>query len=549
MNQDNKFSPWYGLYTALKIIKMPFNQFVLQVDNQFPKDSFFAKQRATIHGIEFNERNMYGFGNLNLYTVLNYLDLFEKFIKNKLGSKRSKNILLSFSNLDQTNSQMFDYCLKYLVANKNQVYTFNFNLANDYLIQSALSNMNADYGFFVDYVPSNNKYYLKIYFDNKLIDFSLMQTMINKLQSNSSQLSFANNAEAIKLNIDKILDASFSGVKTLNNQFISNYNSFIVYSMIDNKLSEHILNRFLTKFNIKHIKLNPKLNQDLVSNSKWRFLSWAWRSNYKADLIILIDINQRLKVIVKSKKGYVTLNEDQLVYLFIHNHYLTWKNDELLTNNQFVIPIDASSLILKLLNIFKINYVYENSLNQSNHILFDYFKGSYSVQKNQNLNFESFDFLFSLILMMQNYKNNNNLFSYKYQKMLKASDRCFLSYKYLKHNPNDLYNLYNHLKEKQRLNKAIKIQSINWIDFSNLGYTYLINIRLKIKYAEVNLFINYDLATKQIELKFETQLLTTKHWKFSDKLHEKLLVIQIKNSINRLIKKLAKQNKGAKNDK
>ncbi|MFV8459068.1 MAG5620 family putative phospho-sugar mutase [Mycoplasma sp. CR] len=542
---EHKLTSWYNLYQNNNLIDYSFEHFVREIDNLFPNNSFYTRPKATIYGIEFDSLNIYGFGNLNIYTLLNLADIFDT-NHNKSGLFRKKaRILFSSSSEDIFPSSLTEHFISYLKDKKHFVYGFNVDQVNQFVFQSAINSLDIDYAFYLTYSSSNNKYYLQIYSGKGLISLDEQEELITQLYQWKKHFILSNNHELITLNINKVID---SNIKKVLNRYVNRenkldyYSNLSVYLMVEEQSDTYILERFFNQVNIKYSKLNPLLNKDLLSPSPVVFWRWLRTANYKADLIIILNKNKELKLITKTKEGYVTLNDDEIAFLYINSQYLYWKQKGLLENEQIFIPMNAADFILSNLENYKIKYQYENELTDPNNVLFAYGQG-FSNSLEMNLNYDNLEFLFNFCFMLLNYKENNNLFTFKYKKMTEASHFTSLNLYNIKKTAADMNTVFEYLLANPDALGKYKIEKLKAINYDSNKYQYLFNLRLKTKHNKSNIFISFDKANNQIECKFETIISLYKINHFIEKWYTIYVQKKIVKKLTYLVNKLNKPKK------
>ncbi|WP_416738373.1 MAG5620 family putative phospho-sugar mutase [Mycoplasma sp. 005V] len=542
---EHKLTSWYNLYQNNNLIDYSFEHFVREIDNLFPNNSFYTRPKATIYGIEFDSLNIYGFGNLNIYTLLNLADIFDT-NHNKSGLFRKKaRILFSSSSEDIFPSSLTQHFISYLKDKKHFVYGFNVDQVNQFVFQSAINSLDIDYAFYLTYSSSNNKYYLQIYSGKGLISLDEQEELITQLYQWKKHFILSNNHELITLNINKVID---SNIKKVLNRYVNRenkldyYSNLSVYLMVEEQSDTYILERFFNQVNIKYSKLNPLLNKDLLSPSPVVFWRWLRTANYKADLIIILNKNKELKLITKTKEGYVTLNDDEIAFLYINSQYLYWKQKGLLENEQIFIPMNAADFILSNLENYKIKYQYENELTDPNNVLFAYGQG-FSNSSEMNLNYDNLEFLFNFCFMLLNYKENNNLFTFKYKKMTEASHFTSLNLYNIKKTAADMNTVFEYLLANPDTLGKYKIEKLKAINYDSNKYQYLFNLRLKTKHNKSNIFISFDKANNQIECKFETIISLYKINHFIEKWYTIYVQKKIVKKLTYLVNKLNKPKK------
>ncbi|MFV8477571.1 MAG5620 family putative phospho-sugar mutase [Mycoplasma sp. VS410B] len=542
---EHKLASWYNLYQNNNLIDFSFEHFVREIDNLFPNNSFYTRPTSTVYGIEFNGLDQYGFGNLNIYTLLNLADIFDA-TNNKSGFFRKKaRILFALSDESIFPSNLGQYLTSYLKDKKHFVYGFNVSQVNQFVFQAAINSLDIDYAFYLNFNPCNNKYYLQIYSGKGLISLEEQEELITQLYQWKKHFIFPNNHELITLNINKVIDSNIKKVlaRYVNRENkLDYYASLSVYLMVEDDSASYILERFFNQVNIKYSKLNPMLNKDLLSPSPIVFWRWLRTANYKADLIIILNKHNDLKLITRTKEGYVTLNDDEIAFLYINSQYLHWKQKGLLENEQIFIPMNAADFIISNLENYKIQYKFENELSNANNVLFAYGQG-FSNSLEMNLNYDNLEFLFNFCFMLLNYKENNNLFTFKYKKMTEASHFTSLNTYSVKKNVAEMQVLFDYLIANPDVLGKYKIEKLRAINYDSNKYQYLFNLRLKTKHNKNNIYVSFNKSTNQVEFKFETNINLYKINHFIEKWYTIYIQKKIVKKLTYLVNKLNKSKK------
>ncbi|MFV8472643.1 MAG5620 family putative phospho-sugar mutase [Mycoplasma sp. SK341A] len=542
---EHKLASWYNLYQNNNLIDFSFEHFVREIDNLFPNNSFYTRPNSTVYGIEFNSLDQYGFGNLNIYTLLNLADIFET-THNKSGLFRKKaRILFATSEESIFPANLGQYLTSYLKDKKHFVYGFNVSQVNQFVFQAAINSLDIDYAFYLNFNPCNNKYYLQIYSGKGLISLEEQEELITQLYQWKKHFIFPNNHELITLNINKVIDSNIKKVlaRYVNRENkLDYYASLSVYLMVEDDSASYILERFFNQVNIKYSKLNPMLNKDLLSPSPIVFWRWLRTANYKADLIIILNKHNDLKLITRTKEGYVTLNDDEIAFLYINSQYLHWKQKGLLENEQIFIPMNAADFIISNLENYKIQYKFENELSNANNVLFAYGQG-FSNSLEMNLNYDNLEFLFNFCFMLLNYKENNNLFTFKYKKMTEASHFTSLNTYSVKKNVAEMQVLFDYLIANPDVLGKYKIEKLRAINYDSNKYQYLFNLRLKTKHNKNNIYVSFNKSTNQVEFKFETNINLYKINHFIEKWYTIYIQKKIVKKLTYLVNKLNKSKK------
>ncbi|MFV8499556.1 MAG5620 family putative phospho-sugar mutase [Mycoplasma sp. VS424B] len=542
---EHKLASWYNLYQNNNLIDFSFEHFVREIDNLFPNNSFYTRPNSTVYGIEFNSLDQYGFGNLNIYTLLNLADIFDA-THNKSGLFRKKaRILFATSDESIFPANLGQYLTSYLKDKKHFVYGFNVSQINQFVFQAAINSLDIDYAFYLNFNPCNNKYYLQIYSGKGLISLDEQEELITQLYQWKKHFIFPNNHELITLNINKVIDSNIKKVlaRYVNRENkLDYYASLSVYLMVEDDSASYILERFFNQVNIKYSKLNPMLNKDLLSPSPIVFWRWLRTANYKADLIIILNKYNDLKLITRTKEGYVTLNDDEIAFLYINSQYLYWKQKGLLENEQIFIPMNAADFIISNLENYKIQYKFENELSNANNVLFAYGQG-FSNSLEMNLNYDNLEFLFNFCFMLLNYKENNNLFTFKYKKMTEASHFTSLNTYSAKKNVAEMQVLFDYLIANPDALGKYKIEKLRAINYDSNKYQYLFNLRLKTKHNKNNIYVSLKKSTNQVEFKFETNINLYKINHFIEKWYTIYIQKKIVKKLTYLVNKLNKSKK------
>ncbi|WLP85357.1 MAG5620 family putative phospho-sugar mutase [Mycoplasma seminis] len=541
---EHKLSTWYNLYSNEKIIDVSFEYFIRDIDNLFPNNEFYKRPKATIQGIEFDSLNQYGFSNLNLYTLLNVVDIFEEINKVNGFFRKKAKILFSLDDDKLYPSVLKNSLIRYFKNQKHYVYGFDVQKINQFIFQAAVDTLEFDFSIFISYNAANKKYYLQIYKGRELLNLQQQEALIDALFVNKKHFMLHTALDVIVLNVNKIIDSKIKHVvsRYLNSDNkLDYYSNLSVYLMVEDNNFEYILERFFSQVNIKYSKLNPLLNKDLLSTSSVIFWRWLRTANYKADLIIIFDKNQNLKLVVKTKEGYVNLNNDEIAYLFINSQYLYWKQNKLLEENKLFIPLNAASFVIQTLENYKINYKYEDQIQSASNVLFAYNLG-FSNSIDCKLNYDSIEFLINFCFMLWNYKENNNLFTFKYKKMNDITKFLYLHTYQIKKDVKNTAQIFEYIQNNPSAFGKYKVAKLKAINYENDQVIYFFKLELKAKHHYSEMYFTYNKLNDQNEIKIETK---TDLYKLNQ-LIEKIYIYHIQRKIIKKYLRLANKLNKAK---
>ncbi|QKT05596.1 MAG5620 family putative phospho-sugar mutase [Mycoplasma sp. OR1901] len=522
---------WYSLYHNESIFYSTYEEFKNKFQEQETNGLDNLKQpKTTIYGIEFDTDNILGLNNFNLFTVLAITDIFCTNLR-----KNNRKILVGKSKY--IDNKLLDSMIK--IANKNsaEIFTYNTEEINEFIILNTLKGMNIKYSILLDYNPVNNKYYIKIYNSNELISLEEQNIIIESLNDFNKLLILNHNTDSTVLNIEKLF--SLIDKKNIQPQLMKFKNiykkpQFHVQTLISNKQDNYIITQMLSNVGFKVSKLQSGLSKNIINDINFYNLYKLFNtSTYKADLIIILDQNSNLNIIVRVKNSYIKLSEDELIYLYINYSFLKWKkNGEIIYKNIFL-PHDVSSNILNLMNMYSISYKFENELKPKD-VLLAYNKNKFSTSNSYNLNLENFDFIFNFCLMLYDYKINNNLFAYKYKKMLDDNSNILIKNYAYKTTLDKSILIAQKIMNEAKISKKFHFEKLEYINVDVPDFCYLIKGLITSK-NKINIFtLTYDKSKQKMNFKVEIKHNNKWITKISNYFYNK----KLQRNLNKFIKKL-----------
>ncbi|UWV77473.1 hypothetical protein NW070_00640 [Mycoplasmopsis cynos] len=129
-----------------------------------------------------------------------------------------------------------------------------------------------------------------------------------------------------------------------------------------------------------------------LNEANFNFFKAFKINSYKVDIFIFINSFNELKIYVKTKNKYVLLNEEDLIFLYINNYYLTWKKIGILNKNKIYIPFYASKNIFNLFYRFSIPYEKNEDISNNN-VLLSYSDNKFSNNLYNNLDYNNIPFI------------------------------------------------------------------------------------------------------------------------------------------------------------
>ncbi|WP_235732090.1 MAG5620 family putative phospho-sugar mutase [Mycoplasmopsis canis] len=498
---------WFSFYKNESIFSGSFEEFVTNVKKTFVETVIENnKISPSIYGIKFKGDNMYNFNHLNPFTAISLLN---SFLKNSGLTKNSKILIGSDFDSVQIN-QIKEYFSRFLNRYKIETYVHNSTIINDFLFFESIKASGIHNGIFVSYDKDSQEFYIKFYNKKNEISIEEQRKIISDFQyiknpiilSKSSQSTVVNLDKVIQNYSDKFLKPYLSRLETLSKK-----PTFNVYTIISDPQAEYILSKLLAKSGFKVHRINSAYNKNAYFEKfNFKFMKSLSLNYQRADMLIIISSAHEIKIYVWTKNKYILLTEDQLIYLFINNYYLTWKKSGILEKNKLFIPFYTSKNILKLLSTFKIPFDWNKNISRNQNILLSFTDNKFSSNIDNNLNYVNYPFIIKLCFMLYNYKINNNLFDYKYKKMIESNSNILLTSNDIKISYKNSLEILNFYHIGERIYKKIKILEINKVDnVSREQHDYL-TIKFSFKKKTFYSYIFYNFKKNSIVFKNELEL-------------------------------------------
>ncbi|ATO30916.1 hypothetical protein CO229_02200 [Mycoplasmopsis bovirhinis] len=526
------FEVWRSLYNNESICKISDFDLAMQ-NNQIDFNNLVSKSQGTIYGLEFYGMDNFLLDHLNPFSLLAIFSIFLKEINNT----KNKKILIATDFEITKSTNLKDLLVRY--ANKARFETFvhNYSQINEFLFYQTIELTGIPNGIFLSYDKGNDKYYVKLIKEKQQLSADEYEFYLNEFPKIKSLIMLSPSNQSTIINIDKII--KFYGDKfTLNhlsNQGdISQHKTLRISIITSNLLDKYILRKVLKNSGYKVIAHNLTLSNKLFfSKFELRF------NKYKTDLIIYLNQANQLKIYAWRKNRYILLREEDLVYLFINYYFLTWKNNSSLTLNSIYLPFYVSKNILNLLVNFKINYD-QNSRIDLDHqnVLLSFANNRFSANLNYKLFYSNYDFILKLCYIFFNYKNNNNLFGYKYKKMLESNQNIILNSKAFNFPYLEALKIDSLFNLNEKYCKSLELIKIKKYDFKTNLQHDLLELTFTYKRQLFYIYIFYDFMQRQLVLKLETE--TKYNLTLTKKLINKLILKLLQHAVSQKIKELIK---------
>ncbi|MCU9933203.1 hypothetical protein NWQ33_04915 [Mycoplasmopsis cynos] len=315
---------WYSFYTNEGVYNRSFETFITEIKtNKSLYEKFIKMPKSTTSGIKFYGDDDYGFNQINFFTLIAIIHIFNK----NYDFTKNRKIIIGFSHDSPKIQKLKDFLIRFLNRNKFQVFIHNANFVSEFLINETTKTWDIKNGIYLNYDENTNKYYLKIYYNNHEISIEEQKSFIAELLHFKSNIVLGKIKEHQTLNIDKIIN--FYSEKLIKDnieklQKITKKPSFTVYTLISDAETSYILNKILVNAGFKVHKLSQIYkNLHNLNEANFNFFKAFKINSYKADIFIFINSFNELKIYVKTKNKYVLLNEEDLIFLYINNYYLT----------------------------------------------------------------------------------------------------------------------------------------------------------------------------------------------------------------------------------
>ncbi|WP_027121130.1 MAG5620 family putative phospho-sugar mutase [Mycoplasma leonicaptivi] len=524
---------WYYLYNTESIYVSTHNVFLenFRINNEWNKD-LFLKPKSTIYGIEFNNNNLFGFNSINAFTLLSIIDLHI----NATFNKSNKQVLIATNSDDLLNLK--DFVIRFCNTKKIDVFLHNIKSVNEFLVLETLKSSQLKNCFYIYFNNANNKFYLKIFNNGKILSQEKQQEYINKLLFYEGSLILTKNNNSLILNIDKILHFTIeNNITTKVEYFERIYKKppFSISFISLNHESEYILNSLFssTKFKINRLRNIYFHNLWNESNLSYTFLSKFTINNYKSDLLILINEKNLFKIWIKTKRSYRLLNEDELFYLFLNYNFISWKKKNWINRYLINIPFYASEYIKKMLYTY--NIYFKESQEVNDNILISYTNNTFSWNNSQTLNYDNFIFLIDFCFMIYSYKINNNLYELKLKKLDDLKNEFLFKEKRISISYEKAKEARNYFNTHEKFSKNTQITDINLPENNSSNTDTFIKLWIRDKQTNCIVYMFYDFQNKNLVIKSQ-YILPKKKNIFYYKVRHFFLIKKIISALNSLLK-------------
>lgn len=503
MQKNNLIDSWKRLYTQHYLdVEFFKEQSALEKNLSLPKINFYS--------LEFNSDAENNLSNLNLFTLLGILKSFCE-----LKNVKNKHIFMHFD--ENISPFLVRKAISLINYNVENIYLFNsennaykLDLANDFVVYQVSKAFNLDYVIFLQKNKVNNKYYLKIYKKNFLLSTLEYEEILEHFKNSNHDFVFKENIDNNKkIDINKIIESAIlpSEINLLKKSQWTN-DSLIVSMLVASNLDEKILTQALEKANYKVIKYTWNLHKKLSKWKKYSLQKFLNNSLNKSDVLVILDANHKLKLVIRTKKGFRLLSDDEIIFIYVSYFYLSLKKLNLLNQNFIYIPYNAGPIVHKILTNYKINYKYIDQANFTN-VLLAYENGFYSSGQSFNNLQSNYAFLMNFCSILNAYKDSNNLINLKYKTVKKFASLFWQTTKKTKFSEDGVETLIKNTKQFEKVGKYLKLEKIETINYLSKNYHYLFDIYYQYKYKKtthkIKINLTYNLISKKLEIKMTSE--------------------------------------------
>ncbi|UUM20074.1 MULTISPECIES: MAG5620 family putative phospho-sugar mutase [unclassified Mycoplasma] len=441
------------------------------VKNLVEMKGFFNPPKASILGIEFLSHSLYGYNNLNYYTIVYLTKAFYELF---LIEKTSANVALYFdSNIEQN---IRSRVISYLTAKKCNVFVFDNQEITPNMIHT-LNFSNIDMSFLIFHHSNQaQKDYVSIYHNNLVLTIKEQQKLIDHFCNDVEFINFGFDDIPVYINLEKLLLLNQSKKFSIQISSFFQREQFKSVVLVENRSESKFIKTLLRDSKIKFkISSNSYLFSYYNSTTRSIFKRFFIFDNFLSyEGIFLISRNNQLKVFIKQKNKFILLNQYQIAYLFIRNEVLNWRKQ---LYKKILVPDDCPQILIELIRSFNFVPLETSSYTSDRDLIFGFINDTYLCEYNNQFRFSNISMMLLLLEIFARYKQNNNLLNLKLFKMKEHFAKNFFITKKIKVNLEQVQLIQSNLfLPNQAINKKYQIEHIQKINYQFQNEQFLLII-------------------------------------------------------------------------
>ncbi|MEE3928295.1 hypothetical protein V2E24_01765 [Mycoplasmopsis ciconiae] len=431
------------------------------------QSTFMQFPSVTNEGIVFGD--FIGYAQANEYVI--------SLICAKLSTllKDNNNLLICFDQLIESNIK--SKVIKIFKQQGHNVYGFApEQKISEAIIREAFKIDILDGGLYFKYDKLTNKPIIKLYDkDGKMQNYQKVIKLVSDLYLFEYPLYYHANDDITQLSYNKIVDLYFNNKQNNTIFKINKHDKKInakIIAHVDNQNSLLPFEKNITK-NSFSLSYSKKLNFWV---NKIKFLA-AIKNKNNYDVIIFIDSKQNVDFFVKNTNKFKKIKSDLFAAIYLDYIYQNWKNENQ-TNKSVFVALNASNFIKNEINNLSLQLTYENQNINEEDIIFKYDNNIFTSGIKNNMSDDLLDFINYSTLLLQNYKNNNNLISLKIKEKEKRQ-KDFLSKNFnFKIPPQKLEGIFKMFSVNSYFSNENIITQVNIHKYKNNKYLFLLSLEI-----------------------------------------------------------------------
>ncbi|ADE19976.1 MAG5620 family putative phospho-sugar mutase [Mycoplasma crocodyli] len=456
------------------------------------QESFLTKPSIYNGFIEFSDE--FGYSSFNLFTLSTICSI----ISSGLGMK--KNV---FVGMDKTLPNSWkEHLIKTFNFHGHKVLSNGFDEnINEDIIRTVADSQNFDCSIFIMNEVDNLHGKIKLFKNNgKLVDKDVYTSIINSIFTYETVKLDEVMLSYDQTSLKKITShLSEELVKIYVEKFPSYTQNLFIYGNFYDKLQYEIFTKVIRNLGFKFNNVSKNmLGRDLVKGA-FNFLNILKITKKSPDLFFICDQRNMLEIYLKINGSLKKFGQDSIAFIFIDFMFSFWKKNNML-DRKVVLPPNASKKIITLLDNYHIKHIYENEYIAEENVLFNYSNFQFSSGIKNNLNLNNTSFIIMLVILLNNYKNKNDLLNYKYNQSLEIYSNYSKLTKSIKLDTSKINEVECTFPLNMNITKKDKIMEIINYNFRRDNIYY---INGYITSSGINFIIYYNFLTNSLTIELE----------------------------------------------
>ncbi|EFF41604.1 MAG5620 family putative phospho-sugar mutase [Mycoplasmopsis alligatoris] len=458
---------------------------------EIKKDAFFKLPSFYNNSLEFWKD--LGLGSFNNYT----LEIISSILANELGEQ--KNVFLAFDK--EINVKLREEIIKIFNFKKHNIVTnFKVDEINEDIVRSISTSGNFIATIYFEKKPSKPNGALKMFKSNgDIINKQIFYELQNKMKDFDLEILKTLNPSYENTSLTKLVDFYANALsEKLNNYFPSYKQNLRIHGVFFNQLQNNIFSKTVKKLGFNFVNLSKKIIGSELIKGSYNFINNLKFTQKVPDIFFICNNENKVELYLKINGGLKKFGQDSISFLFIDFMFTFWKKNNML-DKTIILPLNASKRVVNIIKNYNLKFKYENEVLNEDETLYYYSNHRFSSGVFNNYNLNNTEFILLVIVMLNNYKNKNDLLNYKYNQSLEIYSSYSKQIKTIHLDASAISQFNNLFTVGQNLTKKEKIIEIKNNNFDREYIKYLQNITLS-SGSSFMLYYDYKKSLLVIEL-------------------------------------------------